>query len=107
MRGRANRFIITASADRTSCDRLCYTTHHRLHAQIDRAQTYDGSVVTRQGVTHFSDWAVGDNTGPTDVRLLSASADVVSQPFSLFVPFVIALGMLGLFLIQRQAHLNR
>jgi hypothetical protein len=37
-------------------------------------QTYDGSTVTRPGITHFSNWAVGSQVGPTAVTLQAFTA---------------------------------
>jgi hypothetical protein len=46
--------------------------------------------VTRANVTHFSDWAVGDDVGPTTISLAGSEASSVV----LFPPSVLALILL-------------
>lgn len=46
--------------------------------------------VTRANVTHFSDWAVGDDVGPTTISLAGSEA----SPVVLFPPLVLALILL-------------
>ncbi len=49
-------------------------------------QSYDGSTITRAGLTHFSDWAVG-NAGPTAITLEQFTA----QSSSVAIGFVLIL----------------
>lgn len=54
----------------------------------------NGGSVTRQGVTSFSDWAVGDNVGPTSVTLHSVMAHKSAK-----APVALSLGLLGIVVI--------
>jgi hypothetical protein len=68
------------------------------------AQTYDAGTVTRQGITHFSDWAVGNDVGPTAVTLHSISARFNNHSTSVLAVLLIALGLVGAFLMWRRSH---
>lgn len=66
-------------------------------------QSYNPSTVTRQGITHFSDWAVGNDVGPTAITLESTSAKVVSQPIDFLAAFCVVLTM-GLVFLRRRSQ---
>ena len=53
-------------------------------------QTYDGSTITRQGVTHFSEWAVGDNTDPTAITLNTLQATPADRSSAAYGPIGLA-----------------
>ncbi len=67
-------------------------------------QTYNDSTVTRQAITHFSDWAVGNDVGPTAVTLLSVAARVDNHPIGFPVLWAALLGTVGLFLMWRRSR---
>jgi hypothetical protein len=56
--------------------------------------TFDGTTVTRNNITSFSDWAVGNNVGPTTITLSSLIA-TSPPPAALPVLGLIALGGLA------------
>ncbi len=71
----------------------------------DAANSYDATTVTRTGVTAFSDWAPGDNVGPTAItirNLTATSARNNWQPLALFLSAAIILA--GTILLSKQRH---
>ncbi|HSH05590.1 MAG TPA: choice-of-anchor Q domain-containing protein [Anaerolineae bacterium] len=53
--------------------------------------------VTRANVTNFSDWAVGDNVGPTAVTLQSAHTTATTHPYLPAIAFLLLLTALTLY----------
>jgi len=58
--------------------------------------------VTRQGVTSFSDWAVGDNVSPTAITLRGLAAHTGTN-----IPVVLSLGLLGMIIVGLALALRR
>ncbi len=59
-------------------------------------QTFTALTITRQGVTQFSDWAVGNNVGPTAVTLRDIAAhttEAVAQVLIVGVVLIFGLGV--------------
>ena len=51
-------------------------------------------MITRQNVSTLSEWAMGDNVGPTDILLKSFSARSGSMlAYLLLIPLVVGIGM--------------
>lgn len=70
--------------------------------------TFGSGTVTRSGVTSFSDWAVGNNVGPTSVTLRSATAQAGTPSVPTPVALVLLLGGAGaLVLYTRRTPSNR
>jgi hypothetical protein len=67
-------------------------------------QTYDASTITRQGITHFSDWAVGNEVGPTAVTLQSISVHDSYHSISFLAVLLMALDLVGVFIMWRYSH---
>ena len=67
------------------------------------------NIVTREEVTAFSDWAAGDNVGPTALQLLSFRATSPRVPgmlLALTALFVCLMTWLGLFLFRLAQRVN-
>ena len=67
--------------------------------------TFTASTVTRSGITALSDWAVGNEVGPTAVRLQTFS--VVSQSGSLWLAWLGGFSLmvtLGVYFVWRRAR---
>jgi predicted outer membrane repeat protein len=58
------------------------------------AQSTNGNTITRAGLTHFSDWAVGNDVGPTAITLTQFTAQSSSSLIG-FVLMLIVLALIG------------
>jgi len=57
------------------------------------ADSHTDNSITRNGVTAFSDWAVGNNVGPTAVRLTSFQASSAPSPLVWLFPTALAIAV--------------
>jgi hypothetical protein len=69
---------------------------------------FTSSSLTRNGVTGFSQWAVGNSTGPTAVTLNSLTARAESVPANgLALAELLVLGAIGLLVCARLMVVRR
>lgn len=71
----------------------------------DAENSYDASTVTRTGVTSFSDWAPGDDVGPTALTLHALTAASARNSW-LTLAFLLSASLLlaGAILLSKQRH---
>ena len=57
------------------------------------ADSHTDNSITRNGVTAFSDWAVGNNVGPTAIKLQDFQASSAPSPFAWLFPAALAIAV--------------
>jgi len=73
-------------------DKVCWYTGSEWDCA---AASFDENTITRTNVTHFSDWAAGDDTGPTAITVQSFSGKADGQAPLWVLLALVGIGMAG------------